>query len=151
MSAMASDAGLGFGFGTPWAAQIEFLPSIDETRSYPRRTYACYRGGIIQSLRTTEPIEGDLVAAGWSVLIPAPPVIEMTQRDERHDLRGLGRHQQGGGEPVRPGRCCHPGGREHGALDRREPHRHLGDPARHVHDFDLIHANSTRGFAWKKA
>lgn len=53
------------------ALQIDILPAIDETRSYPRGTFAAHRGGIVRALRTTEPVGDDFVAAGWAVVIPA--------------------------------------------------------------------------------
>lgn len=65
------------------ALQIDILPAIDVTRSYPRSTYACHKGGIIRSLRTTEPAGDDIVAAGWSVLIEAPKQIVVEQTGER--------------------------------------------------------------------
>ena len=65
------------------ALQIDILPSIDVTRSYPRSTYACFKGGIIRSLRTTEPVGDDIVAAGWSVLIDAPKQIVVEQTSDR--------------------------------------------------------------------
>jgi hypothetical protein len=49
------------------ATRIEVLPAIDESKSYPRGTYAEYRGGEIRAIRNTEPIKGDLAAAGWVV------------------------------------------------------------------------------------
>lgn len=52
------------------AIQIEPLPSIDETKSYPRATYALYRGGLIRSFRPTNPIiDGDIQRAGWDVIL----------------------------------------------------------------------------------
>lgn len=52
------------------ALQIDILPAIDLSRSYPRATYAQHRGGLVRSLRTTEPVVGDdLVAAGWSFIL----------------------------------------------------------------------------------
>ena len=65
------------------ALQIDILPAIDVTRSYPRSTYACHKGGIIRSLRTTEPAGDDIVAAGWAVLIEAPKQIVVEQTGER--------------------------------------------------------------------
>jgi hypothetical protein len=49
------------------AAHIDYLDGIDETRQYPRGTYALYRGGVIVALRSTLPVTGDLAAAGWGV------------------------------------------------------------------------------------
>lgn len=49
------------------AAKIEPLNGIDQTRSYPRGTWAFLRGGIVYAERTTDPVDGDLKAAGWVV------------------------------------------------------------------------------------
>lgn len=49
------------------AMSLEPLPGIDETKSYPRGTYAEYRGGMIRALRNTDPITESLEASGWSV------------------------------------------------------------------------------------
>ena len=52
------------------ALQIEILPAIDETRSYPRATYAQHRGGLVRSLRATDPVvDGDMAAAGWAFIM----------------------------------------------------------------------------------
>ena len=68
------------------AAQIEILPAIDTTRSYPRSTYAQFGGGIIRSTRTTDPVpEGGLLTdAGWSFIVRGISALEMRQLDERN-------------------------------------------------------------------
>jgi collagen triple helix repeat protein len=50
------------------AIRLDPLPSIEVEQSYPRDTYAHHRGGIIRSLRVTDPIVNDDIArAGWVV------------------------------------------------------------------------------------
>jgi hypothetical protein len=49
------------------ALAIDILPTIDETKSYPRGTFAEYRGGTIRAIRNTDPITGDLASAGWAI------------------------------------------------------------------------------------
>lgn len=49
------------------ATHIEILPAIDPTKSYPRNTFAEYRGGTIRAARNTDPITGKLQDAGWVV------------------------------------------------------------------------------------
>ena len=49
------------------AIQIEVLPAIDEAKSYPRGTWASFRGGLIRAARNTDPITGALHEAGWHV------------------------------------------------------------------------------------
>jgi hypothetical protein len=45
----------------------EILPGIDESKSYPRGTFAEYRGGTIRAIRNTDPITNGLDKAGWTV------------------------------------------------------------------------------------
>jgi hypothetical protein len=51
------------------ALAIDILPTIDETKSYPRGTFAEYRGGTIRAIRNTDPITAGLTLAshGWSI------------------------------------------------------------------------------------
>ena len=50
--------------------QVDWLLGLDETSTYPPRTFAIHRGGLIASERQTDPIVGgSLQAAGWSVLL----------------------------------------------------------------------------------
>jgi len=49
------------------ALAIDILPLIDESKSYPRGTFAEHRGGMIRALRNTDPITDGLDKAGWSV------------------------------------------------------------------------------------
>ncbi len=51
------------------AFEIEVLPEVDVTRSYPRGTIAEFRGGLVRSVRTTDPVTDDLASAGWAVLL----------------------------------------------------------------------------------
>lgn len=50
------------------ALQIDILPAIDLSRSYPRGTFAKYEGGIIWSYRETVPGQ-PLEKAGWEVIV----------------------------------------------------------------------------------
>jgi hypothetical protein len=53
------------------ALAIDILPTIDETKSYPRGTFAEYRGGMIRAIRNTDPIAAGagltLASLGWSI------------------------------------------------------------------------------------
>ncbi len=53
------------------ALQIDILDAIDEKRSYPRATFARWRGGVIRSFRATDPpIEGEPIEkAGWTCFL----------------------------------------------------------------------------------
>ncbi len=51
------------------ALQIEPLPGIDVTRSYPRGTYALEAGGMLRAMRTTDPVaDAKYEEAGWQVV-----------------------------------------------------------------------------------
>lgn len=51
------------------ALQLEILPAIDFSKSYPRATYARYQGGVIRAYRDTDAVGADGVAlAGWEVV-----------------------------------------------------------------------------------
>jgi hypothetical protein len=52
------------------ALQIDVLDGIDEQRSYPRNTYATFRGGLVRSFRATDPLphDGNLERSGWHVV-----------------------------------------------------------------------------------
>jgi len=65
------------------AAQLEILPAIDVSRSYPRATYACWNGGLIRSVRTTEPVSDSIEAAGWAVVIEGISEFDVEQVTER--------------------------------------------------------------------
>jgi hypothetical protein len=66
------------------ALQIDILPAIDETRIYPRATYAHLRGGVVRSIRTTEPmVDGDFEKAGWVIFIDGETDYDVTQANER--------------------------------------------------------------------
>lgn len=51
------------------AADLAILDGIDPTRSYPGGTFAAHEGGLIRSMRVTDPIDGDLAAAGWRIVV----------------------------------------------------------------------------------
>lgn len=52
------------------AIEIQILPGIDEARSYPEGVCARWRGGVIRSERQTQAVvDGDIAAAGWSVML----------------------------------------------------------------------------------
>ncbi|MGE0803097.1 MAG: hypothetical protein AB7O55_32755 [Lautropia sp.] len=59
------------------ALDIEILPAIDESKSYPRGTFACHRSGIWRAVRPTEGMEG------WVCLVAGVHVVEVRQVDPR--------------------------------------------------------------------
>lgn len=69
--------------GTPGrdGLQIDILPSVDLSRSYPRGTYARWDGGVIRSFRDTIP--GDqLEKSGWEVVIAGVAEIYVAQGED---------------------------------------------------------------------
>jgi hypothetical protein len=66
------------------AAQIEILPSVDVERSYPRGTFATWKGGLIRAVRTTDEMpDGDVVKAGWAHIVRGLDVIDVEPLGER--------------------------------------------------------------------
>lgn len=51
------------------ALEIDIRDGIDESKSYPRGTFATYRGGIIRALRATDPVTDGIAKAGWQVVL----------------------------------------------------------------------------------
>jgi hypothetical protein len=51
------------------ALQLEILPAVDHSKSYPRNTYAKHAGGLIRAFRDTEPIDThEIEKSGWEVV-----------------------------------------------------------------------------------
>lgn len=70
------------------AAAIVPLDGIDPSKSYPRSTWALYKGGMICALRATDPVDGDLTKAGWAVALNGiDSVTEQETDDGRQILR----------------------------------------------------------------
>jgi hypothetical protein len=63
------------------ALQVDILPSIDLTRSYPRGTFALYDNGIVRSYRNTLPGEA-FDKSGWEVVVPGVADITMDRADD---------------------------------------------------------------------
>jgi hypothetical protein len=69
------------------ATQIDPLPSIDESRSYPRGTWASHYNGLIRATRTTDPVvDGRLVDAGWMVVTEGVAAIVVSQREDPREV-----------------------------------------------------------------
>jgi hypothetical protein len=52
------------------AHEIQILPGIDESKTYIDGIVAYWRGGLIRSVRQTDPIvDGDILSAGWKVYL----------------------------------------------------------------------------------
>lgn len=65
------------------ALQIDILPAVDFSRSYPRGTFARFDGGIIRSFRDTAPGEGQLLEkAGWEVIVSGISSIGVSLSDD---------------------------------------------------------------------
>ena len=59
------------------ALQIELEPCIDETKSYPRGTYATHKGGLWRSYQKTD------VMRGWECIVDGISGINIKQDEER--------------------------------------------------------------------
>lgn len=81
------------------ALQIEILSAIDETRSFPRGTFARYRNGLIRSFRDTDPITGELEKSGWEVIVSGP-IFGIVQKDDLRSFDVIAT-ETGGKEIVR--------------------------------------------------
>lgn len=49
------------------ALDLEIVESIEQGKSYPAGTFALHDGGTVLATRDTDPLDGDLAAAGWKV------------------------------------------------------------------------------------
>lgn len=79
------------------ALQLDILPSVDLSRSYPRNTYARYDGGLIRSYRDTVPGES-LEKSGWEVVVAGLSSIAIAQSDDKREFTVSCKVT--GGEPV---------------------------------------------------
>lgn len=59
------------------AIDLEILPVIDETKQYPRGTYATHRGGLWKSYERTHGMRG------WECIVDGVDVVNVTQDAER--------------------------------------------------------------------
>jgi hypothetical protein len=60
------------------STELEVLPSIDDDKSYPKGTWASYKGGLIKSTRTTSGLIGkSLLEAGWDVIVQGVHSVEV--------------------------------------------------------------------------
>jgi hypothetical protein len=65
------------------AADIDIIPAIDENKSYPKGTWASYKGGLIKSLRDTHPMgQKSLLEAGWDIVVQGIQAIEVHPLDD---------------------------------------------------------------------
>jgi len=68
------------------AAELDVLPSIDESRSYPRGTWVSHAGGLIRAARATDPVTDGLVKAGWVVIVEGVSALVVTQGEDPREL-----------------------------------------------------------------
>lgn len=68
------------------AAALEILPSIDESKSYRRGTWASHAGGLIRAERATDPVTDGLSKAGWVVMVEGLAAVVVTQGDDPREL-----------------------------------------------------------------
>jgi integrin beta 3 len=65
------------------ALEIDILDDIDPAKSYPRGTFASFRGGLVRAARKTDPFTGDLGAAGWKVVVDGLADVKFEHVDAR--------------------------------------------------------------------
>jgi hypothetical protein len=68
------------------ALQLDLLPSVDLSRSYPRGVYARYNGGIVHSYRDTIPGE-PLEKSGWEVAVAGLAEIRVELCDDMRTFK----------------------------------------------------------------
>lgn len=70
------------------ALDLDILPSIDESKSYARGTWASHCGGLIRAARETQAVaDGDLVAAGWVVMVEGLAAVVVTQSENQREFQ----------------------------------------------------------------
>lgn len=65
------------------AAELDILDSLSAAKSYPAGTFVRYDGGVVRAFRDTDPLDGDLEAAGWRVVQDGIKGFESEVVDER--------------------------------------------------------------------
>lgn len=65
------------------ALEIEILPAIDPTKSYPRGVFAMHCGGTIRAFRNTDAITDGIEKAGWHVVLNGVADEREVSLDER--------------------------------------------------------------------
>jgi hypothetical protein len=69
------------------AAELDILPSIDESKSYRRGTWASHNGGLIKAVRQTDAVkDGQIIDAGWVVMVEGIAAVVVTQGDDQREL-----------------------------------------------------------------
>lgn len=72
------------------ALEVDILPGVDLSRSYPRGTFARHDGGIIRSFRDTIPGE-DLERSGWEVILAGVAELSVAQGEDPRSFTVLSR------------------------------------------------------------
>lgn len=68
------------------AAELDILPSIDESKSYRRGTWASHNGGLIRAERQTEPVTENILRSGWVVIVEGVSAIVVTQGEDAREI-----------------------------------------------------------------
>ena len=70
------------------AVQIDILPTIDFSRSYPRGTYGCYGGGILRAYRNTVPGEDqEFEKLGWETVVGGIRGVDITCSEDFRQVK----------------------------------------------------------------
>jgi hypothetical protein len=65
------------------ALELEVLNGIDPSKAYPRGVFATHHGGLVRSVRRTDPLRDDLAEAGWQVVVDGLREVTVEPRGER--------------------------------------------------------------------
>jgi hypothetical protein len=68
------------------ALELVVLPKVEPGKCYPRGAWAKHAGGVIRALRDTDPIDGDLAAAGWEVMLDGLAEVTIAQEADPRRL-----------------------------------------------------------------
>lgn len=80
------------------ATQIDYLPSVDPSKSYPRGTHALYEGGEIRATRNTSPLANGFDKSGWEVVKNGVAKVAVTQSEDLRSFSFKFRHTGGSEE-----------------------------------------------------
>jgi integrin beta 3 len=71
------------------ALAVQILDAIEPQRSYARGTYACHEGGIVNSVRATDPLNagGALEQAGWRVVVRGLDAADLAIENDMRTLQ----------------------------------------------------------------
>jgi len=86
------------------ALAVEVLDVLDVRRSYPRGTFASFRGGLVRSFRATDPLEllGDepIERSGWAVIVNGVAELQLDVAEDGRSVTLRTAHTDGKARAV---------------------------------------------------